>query len=112
MFLNLLREKLEEEGFKTNLKPPKLYFKELFEREERRVKEHIFSLQKNRNIKLDDYTIYSKIENKYCDPNLLKNLGKSNDELPWIVDKSLGFWADKIVTTSKEIKGVMEDYNS
>jgi len=95
-----------------NLKSPKLYFKEIFETQEQKAKEHIATLQKNKYVELDDYQIYSNIKEKYCDPGLLKELGRIGKELPWIQDNVLGSWSTKITSTSKEIKKVMEDYNT
>ena len=95
-----------------HLKSPKLYFDEIFETQEQKAKEHIATLQKNKYVELDDYQIYSNIKEKYCDPELLKELGRIGEELPWIQENVLGSWSTKITSTSKEIKKVMEDYNT
>ena len=105
-------KKSHSEDITSYLKPPKLYFEELFETQEQKAKEHITTLKKNKNIELDDYQIYSNIKKEYCDPALLKELGKSGKELPWIQENILGSWLKNITYTSKEIKKVMEDYNT
>ena len=59
-----------------------------------------------------DDEVYGEIEEKYCDPDLLKTLGEAGQELPWIDEDELLPWTNKVRNISSEIKKIMEDYES
>ena len=89
-----------------------LYFPDIFDKEEERARRSYHSYDMNHEIQLDDYKIYKQIGENYCNPGLIKELGKAGKELPWIEELSDVPWVNNLIDKATAIKETMDDYDS